>query len=172
MAAALDLLLNIARLIVSQWKLSIGLLFMVLFGLQTYRIGHYESRYNSKVKEYEAYQVAIKEKMAQALIEAQTKTIAIQKQKDQAEMEYNESIKTLQTDNDKLDNAVSRLSKQLNSASSKLNNAPKDACIKYSRAQSDVFTRSTQEYIRMAENADRERAERLRIESIYEKASD
>jgi hypothetical protein len=172
MASILDLLLNLFRLALAQWKIAIALLFIILFAIQTHRIESFKDKYTAEVKEFNQYKIDQEQKLKQSQIDAQQKTIAMQKQKDDAELKYNEDIKTLQADNDRLGDSVSRLSKQLSTANSKLSRATKEAIIKYSSTQSDVLTRCTTEYRNMAQNADTERAERLRLENIYKEASD
>lgn len=172
MALILDLLLNLFRLTLAQWKIAIALVFIILFSIQTHRIESFKYKYTAEVKEFNQYKVDQDQKLKQAQIDAQQKTIAMQRQKDEAELKYNESIKILKNDNDKLNDSIDSLSEQLKTTNSKLSRATKEAVIKYSRTQSDILTRCTTEYSNMAKNADTERAERIRLENIYKEASD
>lgn len=166
----IELLNSLVKLIVNNWRLALFVLFVSLFGLQTYRIGLYQDDYSKLNNEYAAFKAAIRDKMAQSLTEAQSKTIALQNQKIESENAYAEKIKTLKADNVKLDDVIGGLSKQLNRSSDKLVSVTKDTAIRYSRTQNELFTRCVSEYKTMAGYADQERAERLRIVELYQKA--
>ena len=130
------------------------LLALLGFGIQSWRVGHYENEYTLLDAKYKTEVAEAKALTEQSKAEARTKEKVWSEKLLKAEQNHNAKMQEIMVDVNRAQSTVNSMSKQIDSVSKRMSTASRETIIEYVYTSGDILKECVAEYREVAEKAD------------------